>query len=352
MYKDYLEDFIINENESVFKACWQYQRNKEAILLVVDDNMKYKGIVGSQEIRKSFLDERLLYVKDICNYNGIKIICEEGEDFYAEGRNIFAEKNVRYVPIIDNEKNIIDLFSKRRAYFRKEYRTNNLQRMVYAKNIWEMAESAKEIGIKEFSVIEFGVAGGNGLVAAEFYAREISRLFNIKIEVYGFDNAAGLPAIQGNYMQKEIPYWFYEGRYNYMNIEKLKKRLRTAKLIIGDIEETLADFVEVYKPAPIGVIFVDVDQYAGTTAILSFLESDDNIFLPRMNMFFDDISPATESRGEHRAVLEFNQRNENIKILPEGSHTKEKICFRYQHPLYAKEIISDETVCAYSYYTI
>ncbi|MDE7203516.1 MAG: hypothetical protein K2O91_16850 [Lachnospiraceae bacterium] len=256
------------------------------------------------------------------------------------------------MPVIDYENNIIDMFSRRRAFFKNAYRAGDLERMVYARNIWKMAEAAQQIGIKEFSIIEFGVAGGNGLVAAEFYAREISRLFDLKIEVYGFDNAAGLPAIKENYIQKEMPYLWYGGLFDYMNIEKLNKRLRSAKLIIGDIEETLKDFIEVFHPAPIGVIFVDVDQYAGTAAILSFLESDDNNFLPRMNIYFDDMSFETESRGEHRAILEFNQRNTNMKIIPEDLRTREKRCFRYQHPLYDKEIKYDTTACAYSYYTI
>lgn len=350
MYKEYLEDFIIDENESVYKACWQYQRNKEALLLVVDVNKKFRGIVGSCEIKRSFLDEGLLYVKDICNCNGKKIICKEGEDFYAKGRNIFAENDIFYVPVVDYENNIIDLFSRKRAFFKQAYRTCKLERMVYAINIWRMAETAQQIGIKEFSVIEFGVAGGNGLVIAEFYAREISRLFNLKIEVYGFDNAAGLPAIKEKCAEKEIPYIYYGGLYDYMDVDKLQKRLRTAKLIIGDIEETLDTFIEAYHPAPIGVMFVDVDQYAATAAILSFLESDEKYFLPRMNMYFDDVEPAAELRGEHRALIEFNRRNTDIKILPEDTRTKEKICFRYQHPLYAREIQYDGTVCAYSYY--
>ena len=86
--------------------------------------------------------------------------------------------------------------------------------------------------------------------------------------------------------------------------------------------------------------------------ILSFLESDDKNFLPRMYMYFDDINISVESRGEHRAVLEFNQKNRNMKILPEDSTTKGKMCLRYQHPLYAKEIKGDETMCAYSLFTI
>lgn len=352
MYKEYLEDFIINEDESVYKACWQFQRNR-AMLLVIDNDGKFKGVVGLKEIQMSFLDDGLHYLKDICKCDGIKIVCKEGEDFYSEGRSIFAEKDISYIPVIDFERNIVDLFSRKRAFFKQEYRNNNLQRMVYARNIWKMAEMAREIGVKEFSVIEFGVAGGNGLVAAEFYAREIARLYNLKIEVYGFDNAKGLPILKENCIQKEVPYWFYGGRYNYLDVEKISKRLRAARLIVGDIEETLNNFIDVYKPAPIGVIFVDVDQYAGTAAIMRFLESNDENFMPRMNIYFDDIAPINESRGEHRAIQEFNQRNASIKIFSEDSRTKEKYCVRYEHPLYAKEVKgNNDMVCAYSYYTI
>ena len=154
MFKSYLEDFVINENESVYKACWQYQRNNETLLLVVDDSKKFKGVIGLQEIKKSFLEDDLVSVKDICNCNGIKIVCKEGEDFYAEGRSIFAEKDISYVPVIDSEKNIIDLFSRKRAFYKDEYRAGKLPNMIYARNIWETAKMAREIGINEFSVIE------------------------------------------------------------------------------------------------------------------------------------------------------------------------------------------------------
>lgn len=112
MYKDYLEDFIIDENESVYKACWQYQRNKEALLLVVDANKKFKGIIGSQEIRRSFLDGGEVKVKDICNSNGKRIICKDGEDFYAEGRIIFEENEIFYLPVVDEETILLIYFQE------------------------------------------------------------------------------------------------------------------------------------------------------------------------------------------------------------------------------------------------
>ena len=38
MYKDYLVDFIIHENESIYKAGWQMWRNKTNLLVVNDDD--------------------------------------------------------------------------------------------------------------------------------------------------------------------------------------------------------------------------------------------------------------------------------------------------------------------------
>lgn len=351
MYMEYLEDFIINENETVYKAGWQFLRNQKP-LMVVDDNNKYLGIVGRNELKKSYFSDEIKTVSEICNKGSIKIQCKPDEDYYVAARNIFAEKNIYYIPVIDDANNILDMFSRERAFFAEAYRERKLKRMVYADCIYNAAKSAKELGYSEFSVIEFGVAGGNGLVEAEYYAREFSRLFGIKIEVYGFDNASGLPEIKD--FKKEPGNIFYEGLYNDMHIEKTRKRLRMAKLVIGDVGHSLETFVEDYHPAPIGAMFVDVDQYASTCPILSFLEKPEEIFLPRIEMYFDDINAKSDSIGEHLAILEFNKRNTDIKILPEGSHTKVKTCFRYLHPLYNKpyESIKDMTVCQYSYYTI
>lgn len=334
MNREYLNDFIIEENETIYKAAWMYQRNRASLLLVVDEDKKFKGVVALPEIRKTFFDEKIKYVRQICNEKCIRIIYEDEVEVYQRARNIFAETNIFFIPVIDKHNNIIDIFSRRRAFYLQEYQEHRLPRMNYAESIFKMAQDARELGVSKFSVIEFGVAGGDGLVAAEFHAREIARLFNIEIEVYGFDNAAGLPPIE-NY-RKEAGYIWYEGMFNVMNVEKTKKRLRFAKLILGDIRESLKTFIQEYKPAPIGVIFVDVDRYASTCPILDFLCDgvNEKFFMPRLKMYFDDIEEYTDSIGEHLAIKEFNKKNTNVKILPDNSHTKNKICFRYSNPLY------------------
>ena len=52
---------------------------------------------------------------------------------------------------------------------------------------------AKTLGFDSASLIEFGVAGGNGLVALELIAERIEHHLGVKISVFGFDTGKGLP---------------------------------------------------------------------------------------------------------------------------------------------------------------
>jgi hypothetical protein len=51
----------------------------------------------------------------------------------------------------------------------------------------------KTLGHERISVIEYGVAGGNGLRMLEEHAKKIESILGVKIEVYGFDTGKGLP---------------------------------------------------------------------------------------------------------------------------------------------------------------
>ena len=69
----------------------------------------------------------------------------------------------------------------------------SLQRPHYT---WGMAHGAwlaRNLGIDRISVIEFGVAGGNGLVALDRAAELVEARLEVGIDVYGFDSGAGLP---------------------------------------------------------------------------------------------------------------------------------------------------------------
>src|SRR6266849_11023426 len=55
------------------------------------------------------------------------------------------------------------------------------------------AAQAKALGHEEVSVIEFGVAGGRGLLALQDIAGAVSRVSGIRISIFGFDMGSGLP---------------------------------------------------------------------------------------------------------------------------------------------------------------
>src|SRR5947207_261742 len=56
------------------------------------------------------------------------------------------------------------------------------------------AEEAHNQRVAEISAIEFGVAGGSGLLALQNEAEDVERETGVKIKVYGFDaGQEGLP---------------------------------------------------------------------------------------------------------------------------------------------------------------
>src|SRR6516225_8548785 len=61
------------------------------------------------------------------------------------------------------------------------------------------AGQARGQGIPQISVIEFGVAGGNGLLALQAEAEAVEQANGVAIRVYGFDaGPGGLPSFCGD----------------------------------------------------------------------------------------------------------------------------------------------------------
>lgn len=333
MYSRHLKDYIIYENEDIYTAHWKLHKNG-SILIVMDEDERYKGLVTFREIKRTY-DDSTLDIKEICNING-KFIQSE-DNIYACARDLFVEYPfINHIPIVDKERNLIDIMSRERAFWKQYYRNGNLSRMNYAYCIWNAALEAKALGYKSFSLIEFGVAGGNGLVNCEFHVREIERLLGIDIEIYGFDSGEGLPMENSGY--KDMVHIWPGGSYH-MNLSALKDRLEKATLVIGDIKETTTDFFMKYSAAPVGCMLIDVDYYSSTVPILKFLNHADEHFLPRINMYFDDIHPEYEFSGENLAIKEFNSNHDDVKISPEGLsypdyRMKTKVCHRFAHEKY------------------
>jgi hypothetical protein len=189
------------------------------------------------------------------------------------------------------------------------------ERPAYAFCIYYGALLATRLGYSRISALEFGVAGGNGLVALESCAREIKRELGVDVQIYGFDSGAGLPEPKD---YRDIPYLWRRGFYP-MDLEKLRARLNTAQLVLGDISETAKCFFEKYQPAPIGAAFFDLDFYSSTVHAMRLFDADDRHFLPRVYCYFDDttsdgLGAFCDYTGERLAICEFNDAHQHRKF--------------------------------------
>jgi hypothetical protein len=135
----------------------------------------------------------------------------------------------------------------------------------------------------------------------------------VKIDVYGFDAGVGLPKPED---YRDLPNLYSEGTFA-MDIEKLKGRLKKARLFLGLVEKTVEDFIR-SGPSPVAFISIDLDLYSSTTHALRILDVDQNLLLPRVHCYFDDIMGRNccEYNGERLAIAEYNAAHEMRKIAP------------------------------------
>ena len=321
------------------------------LVMVCDDNDRVVGVIGYSELGAQGLLSKTC--GQICNRN-FSYVDIEGQNnideyIYSEARRIFATGTINVLPVVKN-KMPIKLFGRFQAFFLEKYTT--LPYQYYAFGLLDAARLAKSRGYDHISAIEFGVASGNGLISMETYAKEVEMLTNVKIDVYGFDSGGGLFAPVD---YKDVPQYWAEGDYAACS-DEVSKKLYAAKLIIGDIRETIKTFFEELSPPPVGFVSVDVDQYYPTAAILDMFLSDDKYFLPIITMYFDDIFDKIEFQGEMLAIKDFNEKNETIKIAPTHNSfdsiykhgnlprrgkdyemAKMKWCLRFNHPKFPDE---------------
>ena len=190
-----------------------------------------------------------------------------------------------------------------------------LRRNHYAYICYNAAKLAKKLGYKKISIIEYGVGEGSGLISLEKYADEIQKIFNVELDIYGFDSGKGLPKPVD---YRDLPYHWKEGFFS-MNEGDLQKKLKKAKLVIGDIKETSKTFFSEYNPAPIGAVIHDFDFYSSTKIALSMMNENIKFFMPRIFSYFDDtigseVELYNDYTGERLAINEFNTNNKDIKI--------------------------------------
>jgi len=205
----------------------------------------------------------------------------------------------------------------------------------YGYCIFQAARLAELLGYPKISVIEFGCGGGNGLLNAEMHIKEVAKIFDVDIELYGFDMGSGLPPLKD---YRDIPHYFQPGLYE-MDRKSLEEKLSLATLVIGDIRDTGKTFFEQYNPAPVACVFHDLDFYSSTSDALKLFDMDSKHFLPRVFMYFDDIIGddlwlCNEFTGELLAIDEFNRNHGDKKISINNAVQFQYPDTRWAHQIY------------------
>ena len=186
----------------------------------------------------------------------------------------------------------------------------------YESLIYETSKNAIKLGFNEISVVELGVAGGNGIKSILKYKRKIEKILDIKINIVGFDTGTGLP---NSDLKEDLPYFWKQGDYTNINLKDLEKEDSSIKIYEGNISSTIDKYILENK-IKIGLIFFDLDLYSSTKLFLDKIPalSEKKLLLPRVFCYFDDLFVAdytlNDINGEPLAIKEFNNQFKKIKL--------------------------------------
>jgi hypothetical protein len=186
-------------------------------------------------------------------------------------------------------------------------RTLDIGRPQYATSLAVGVWEAICCGYGEIAAVEMGVAGGNGLLSLCQASTFFRDTMGIDIQVYGFDNAAGLPAPVD---YRDHPELWHEGQFVLRDPAALREKLPSfAELIIGDIAETVVAFEETLRRRKLAFVAIDVDFYSSAKACFGMLEWAPECYLPVVPFYFDDMEESFVFNnwcGEELAINEFN----------------------------------------------
>ncbi|MGB9147846.1 MAG: hypothetical protein WCC14_18615 [Acidobacteriaceae bacterium] len=225
-------------------------------------------------------------------------------------------------------------------------RAGAVKRPHYALCLSHAASLAQKLGYRAITVVEFGVAGGNGLLCLCDYAAEIRRAYGVELRVVGFDSGEGLPETHD---VRDIHYVWPAGSFE-MDRAALEARLAgRAELVLGNVAATVPRW-QPPADAPLGAVMFDLDLYSSTRDALQVLTKEN--LLPRVWCYFDDMEGSPETAltdfvGEGSAIREFNNDparstlRDNVSPalvfksnMPEAWHRRIHIYHRLHHPQY------------------
>lgn len=171
--------------------------------------------------------------------------------------------------------------------------------------------------------LEFGVYQGNSLICADSALRATGL---DSVRLFGFDSFEGLPETT-----EDSDIWSrgqFRSDYEF-TIERLREAgvdLDRTRLVRGFYEDSLTpELCERENLRRASVIMLDCDLYTSTVEALAFCRPLIRSFAC---LFFDDWLSTDESRGQQRALREFQETYPELEFEDAGRyHQKSKIFF-------------------------
>jgi hypothetical protein len=118
---------------------------------------------------------------------------------------------------------------------------------------------------------------------------------------------------------RDMVYWFRPGSFQ-MDETKLRSRLTTGRLIVGNIRDRLPEVLGALQ-GPIGFCSFDMDYFTSTAHVLKAFDAAENTRMPRVLIYADDIfgyhdlNIMSEEVGEDYAFIKFNRQHPSKPIL-------------------------------------
>jgi hypothetical protein len=212
----------------------------------------------------------------------------------------------------------------------------DIGRPQYASSLGHGVIQAIHCGYDKIVAVELGVGQGQGLLelckAAEYYRGE----FEIDIQVFGFDNATGLPPFVG---YKDHPEIWQAGQFKMANPDAIRSKLpEFGHLLIGDIGETVQDFETTIYGARLAFVSLDMDYYSSTVRAMPLFEMNPQSYVPALPVYVDDVDVLISYNpwcGAEVALQEFNETHEFRKFQKRPNYGIHNfyVCHILDHPV-------------------
>ncbi len=151
-------------------------------------------------------------------------------------------------------------------------------RQQHAYGLLHGADLARAHGFRQVTAVELGVGAGTGLLNLCQLAAQIERATGVHFQIAGFDTGTGMPPPTD---YRDHPELYASGDYA-MDHQALTAALPPdARLILGDIGETMDEFIAQMTPdAPLCFVTLDVDFYSSTRHALKLFTGPPDCYFP------------------------------------------------------------------------